>query len=172
MELTHAVDVTDVQGGAGDFSPIPAGVYMAQIIAAEEKKTQDLSGYYLNITFSIIGEKYAGRRVWGNITTVSSDAQKLGTGHRHLANLLDAAGLPRKISNTDVLLQKVVPIKVIIQKADEKRPKDSNFVSEFGLGADPKFRPGQGYAASSVVDYGISGTPDSPQGLKKPPIGF
>ena len=181
--LNQPLDVSQEQGGAAKLPPIPAGVYMAQITAAEEKQTKDYSGWYLHITFTIVGGQYAGRLVWGNITTASSDPEKIATGRRHMANLLDGCGLPRRISDTDTLMQKVTPIKVRIQTGTEQYPDDSNSVSEFGLGADPKYRPqangvpaaAAAPAAQGVVDYGINGgeaTAASPSGLKKPPMAF
>ena len=176
--LNQPMDVSQEKGGAGKLPPIPAGVYMAQITAAEEKQTQDYSGWYLHITFSIVGGEYAGRLVWGNITTANSTPEKMATGRRHMANLLDGCGLPRRIDDTDTLIQKVCPIKVRVQKGNEQYPDDTNAVSEYGLGADPKYRP-QGApsaynpAPQNVADYGINGTAaPAPQGLKKPPMAF
>lgn len=171
MDFKHMPDVSQVQGGPGDFTPIPAGVYMGQIVSAEEKANNDGSGWHLSLQFSIVGEKYAGRRVWGNITTDSSDPQKIATGHRHLANLFDALGTGRHVTSSEQIVNKVCPIKVIIQKPTEQYPKEGNFVSEYGLGADKDYRPSA--APQSPVDYGINGPASSPaQGLKKPPIGF
>lgn len=176
--LTQPVDVSQEKGGSAKLPPIPAGVYMAQITAAEEKQTQDYSGYYLHITFSIVGGQYAGRLVWGNITTANSNPEKIATGHRHLANLLDAIGTGRRINDTDVLINKVLPIKVRIQKGNEQYPDDSNTISEYGLGADKDYRPQQASAypsqqpqGQSVADYGINGS-ESSTGLKKPPMSF
>ncbi len=179
--LMHSIDVSQEKGGAAKLPPIPAGVYMAQITAAEERQTQDYTGYYLHLTFSIIGEQYAGRLVWGNITTANSDPEKMATGRRHMANLLDAIGTGRRINDTDVLLQKVTPIKVRIQKGNDQYPDDTNAVSEYGLGADPKYRPQTaGYQSVSAVSpnavaYGINAQEspvENPQGLKKPPMAF
>lgn len=176
--LNQPMDVSQEKGGAAKLPPIPAGVYMAQITAAEEKQTQDYSGWYLHITFSIVGGEYAGRLVWGNITTANSNPEKMATGRRHMANLLDGCGLPRRIDDTDTLIQKVCPIKVRVQKGNEQYPDDTNAVSEYGLGADPKYRP-QGASAAynpapqNVADYGINGAAaPAPQGLKKPPMAF
>ena len=184
--LVQPVDVSQEKGGAAKLPPIPAGVYMAQITAAEEKQTQDYSGYYLHITFSIVGGQYAGRLVWGNITTASSSPEKMATGRRHMANLLDGCGLPRRINDSDILLQKVLPIKVRIQKGNEQYPDDTNSISEYGLGADKDYRPQQtaSYAApqpsayppqqadAEIVDYGINGDGASAAGLRKPPVSF
>ena len=181
--LMQPVDVSQEKGGSAKLPPIPAGVYMAQITAAEEKQTQDYSGYYLHITFSIVGGQYAGRLVWGNITTANNDPEKMATGRRHMANLLDAIGTGRRISDTDILLQKITPIKVRIQKGNEQYPDDTNAVSEYGLGADKNYRP-QSPAApqpaaypqqgQDVVDYGINGSEETSTvtGLKKPPMQF
>lgn len=161
--LNHAIDVTEEQGGLGEFEPVPAGVYPAQIVSAEEKPTQDGTGWILSLQFNIVGPNYPGRRVWGNILTASTDPSKVAMGKRHLANLLDALGVGRRISDTDVLLNKVTPIKVKVRPATEAYSA-RNEVSEYGVAADPSFRPASDTAAPSTA------VPSS--GLKKPPKMF
>lgn len=160
--LNHAIDVMDEKGGLCEFEPVPAGVYPAQIISAEEESTKDGTSWVLKIQFNIVGPNYAGRRIWGRIITSSSDSQKMAGGRRHLANLLDALGVGRRISDTDVLLNKVTPIKVKLQAATEQYPASNNIV-EYGVAADPAFRPDN----TAAVD-----TSAPKPGLKKPPIKF
>ena len=160
--LNHAIDVTEEKGGLGEFEPVPAGVYPAQIVSAEEEPTKDGTSWVLKIQFNIVGPNYAGRRIWGRIITSSSDSQKMAAGKRHLANLLDALGVGRRISDTDVLLNKVTPIKVKLQAATEQYPASNNIV-EYGVAADPAFRPDN----TATVDA------SAPKpGLKKPPMSF
>ena len=160
--LNHAIDVTEEKGGLGEFEPVPAGVYPAQIVSAEEEPTKDGSSWVLKMQFSIVGPNYPGRRIWGRVITSSSDAQKMAAGKRHLANLLDALGVGRRISDTDVLLNKVTPIKVKYQAATEQYPASNNIV-EYGVAADPAFRPD----STATIDA------SAPKpGLKKPPINF
>ena len=161
--LNHAIDVTEEQGGLGEFEPVPAGVYPAQIVSAEEEPTKDGSGWVLKLQFNIVGPNYAGRRVWGRIITTSTDPSKVAMGKRHLANLLDALGVGRRISDTDVLLNKVTPIKVKLQAATEQYPASNN-IAEYGVAADPSFRP----AADAVAPS----TAFQSSGLKKPPKMF
>ena len=164
--LNNAIDVTDEKGGLGEFEPVPAGVYPAQIVSAEEEPTKDGSSWMLKMQFSIVGPNYPGRRIWGRVITSSSDAQKMAAGKRHLANLLDALGVGRRISDTDVLLNKVTPIKVKYQAATEQHPASNNIV-EYGVAADPSFRP-----ANDVLGTASASAAAPKPGLKKPPMSF
>ena len=164
--LNNAIDVTDEKGGLGEFEPVPAGVYPAQIVSAEEEPTKDGSSWMLKIQFSIVGPNYPGHRVWGRIITASADPSKVAMGKRHLANLLDAIGVGRKISDTDVLLNKVAPIKVKLQAATEQYSASNNIV-EYGIAADPSFRP-----ANDVPGTASASAAAPKPGLKKPPMSF
>ena len=162
--LNQPIDVTDEKGGLGEFEPVPAGVYPAQIVSAEDGPTQDGNSWILKLQFSIVGPNYPGRRVWGNIITASSDPSKAAMGKRHLANLLDALGVGRRISDTDVLLNKVTPIKVKVRPANEMHGAKNDIV-EYGVAADPSFRPADAPAAPINA-----AAPNN--GLKKPPRMF
>ena len=164
--LNHAIDVTEEKGGLGEFEPVPAGVYPAQIISAEEEPTKDGTSWVLKIQFSIVGPNDPGHRVWGRIITASTDPSKVAMGKRHLANLLDAIGVGRRISDTDVLLNKVAPIKVKLQAATEQHSA-SNKIVEYGIAADPSFRP-----ANDVPGTASSSAAAPKPGLKKPPMSF
>ncbi len=164
MRLTKGIDLRDVQGGATEFAPLPDGVYRARILACSEEETQDRSSYMLKFEFSVLDEGYEGRRLWGYILTAVSDprdAQKLNLPRRHLANLLDACGLGREVSDTDVFINRILPLKVKVRPAHDGYAA-SNSIVEYGIGADADWRP----SSDGTVSAG------SISGLKKPPKMF
>ena len=161
------IDVTDVQGGANEFEPVPAGTYPAVIKEAEEKITKDGEGRMIKFNFEIVGPNYAGKHIWGYIITAHRDPQKLSMGRRHMANLLDALGTGRRIDDTDIFLGRMTPIKVKVQQATEQYAASNNIV-EYGLGADPSFRPNNSYPQSSSVTIADTNS----LGLQKPKSRF
>ncbi len=46
------------------FDPVPAGKYLAAIVASEQKPTKNGSGQYLELQFEILEGPYKGRMVW------------------------------------------------------------------------------------------------------------
>ena len=50
--------------GAGDFEPIPGGWYPAHIIESKEVATKKGDGSFINLQLEILGDRYAGRRVF------------------------------------------------------------------------------------------------------------
>ena len=78
--LNHAIDVTEEKGGLGEFEPVPAGVYPAQIVSAEEEPTKDGSSWVLKMQFSIVGPNYPGRRIWGRVMCIAGSEPNKNPG--------------------------------------------------------------------------------------------
>lgn len=47
----------------GDFQPMPAGEYTAEIIDTEKKPTSKGTGHYLEVTFEVKGGDFDGRKL-------------------------------------------------------------------------------------------------------------
>ena len=64
------------------FEPIPAGKYLAAIIASETKQTKSGGGSYLELTFSILDGEYKGRQLWSrlNLSNPNATAVKIARG--------------------------------------------------------------------------------------------
>jgi hypothetical protein len=76
-----------------DFSPIPAGDYVAQVTDSSIKPTKSGSGTLLNLTWTIISGQFANRKVFDrvNIQNQNPEAEKIG--QRQLSAICHAAGV-------------------------------------------------------------------------------
>ena len=90
-----------------DFDPVPPGDYPVTIQQAEIKQTKAGDGCYLEVVLLIVGDKYAGRKIWDrfNIKNPSEKAEAIGRGQ--LAGLGKAVGI-QTLSSINELVQKTV----------------------------------------------------------------
>ena len=65
--LIQAANTGENKEQLDDFTPIPAGKYVAQIKKSEFKATKAKTGHYLKLEFSIIDGEYKGRKLWENL---------------------------------------------------------------------------------------------------------
>ncbi|MCQ4165107.1 DUF669 domain-containing protein [Tahibacter harae] len=76
-----------------DFTPIPAGEYVAQIVDSEMKATKTNNGQYLNLTYSVLDGPYKGRLLWTRLNLDNPSAQTVQIAQQQLAAILHAVGL-------------------------------------------------------------------------------
>lgn len=77
----------------GDYSPVPAGMYLASLVACEEKVTRAGTGKFLSLSFEIVEGEYAKRRLFSNINTVNPNPQCVAIGKGELSALCRAVGV-------------------------------------------------------------------------------
>jgi hypothetical protein len=123
-------DLNEAMGGAfdpgahepaADFEPIPAGWYPVEIEKAEIKDTKAGDGKYLKIEHTVVGDKFANRKIWKQINLVNKSEKAVEIGLRELAALGIACGLSA-ITDTSELLGKQVLAKVEIKKDEGREP--------------------------------------------------
>ena len=85
-------EIAEAQKG-GDFAPIPAGTYIAQINRSEIKQTKAGTGSYLSLGFQIIDGEYANRVIFQNITLANPNQVAAQIGREQLAQLSGACGI-------------------------------------------------------------------------------
>lgn len=116
---TYNADDLPASDNGGDFEPLPAGWYSAQITAAELRDNKQQTGQYIRLTYDIVGPTHQGRKVWGNINVSHSRSPKAEQiGRQQLGELMRAAGLA-KVKDTDELLGASLQIKVKFVPAGE-----------------------------------------------------
>ena len=130
-------DLSDAYGGnafnpgdhepAGDFAPLPPGDYHAFIEKAEVKDTKKKDGQYLKLQFSIVGEKFDGRKVFSNINLSNPNQKCVEIGIAEMTSLGLALGLAT-ISDTSELIEKVLIIKLKVKAAE--KDKNGNVIRE------------------------------------------
>ena len=114
---------TDRDDAATGFAPMPPGWYPAEIEKAELKTNKNQTGRYLQLEMTVVGEKYANRKLWAMITLVNPNEKAVEIGQRELAALGQAAGLP-VITDSDELLGKTVQVKIKVDQDEGYEPKN------------------------------------------------
>ena len=134
----------------GDFTPIPADEYLAQIIESAMTKckstAKDPNGQYLKLTFSIIHEKYKGRKLFVNLNLINKNSTAVEIASKELRSISDAVGV-QSITDTTVLHGKPMKIKVAIKEATGTYPA-SNEIKGYAR-ADGTTAPAPGDAPAS-----------------------
>jgi len=85
-----SIDMTDERGG-GDFSPLPNGDYLVQVIEAEMKDTST-GGEMLRLTLEVLDGPRPGARVWENLNVVNKNPDTEKYARRDLATIMSAIG--------------------------------------------------------------------------------
>lgn len=120
---------------ASGFECLPPGKYTLQVTETGVKETKDGFGLMVNVTFSVVGPKYQGRKIFErfNIRNRSAQAQRIGVGQ--LKNLVVSAGILEPLTDTDMLLGRVVSGDVVIEKDKTGLYGDKNKVRRFEAAA-------------------------------------
>jgi len=122
-------DLTKDYSDKNAFTPIPEGEYAARLETAKWVPTSK-GPEQLNLQFSIIGEKYANRRVFENLNLFNPSEKTKNIAMNSLKNLLMNAGVNvSKLSQIskdqliELLSDIVVGIKVKIEPAKNNYPE-------------------------------------------------
>jgi len=118
-----------------DFSPIPTGEYLAQIVDSDMKPTKNNTGEYLELAYEIVDGDYKGRRVWVRLNLVNANPQAVEIANRDFAAIRQATGVLNPRDSAD-LHRKPHVIRVEFIQAGETRGKrtfdrDTNEVRAF-----------------------------------------
>lgn len=106
-----------------DFTPLPAGKYVAMVTNTDYKDNNNKDGKILALTFEIQDGTYTNRKIFENLNIRNKNeiAQRIAT--EALAELCKALG-KETLSDTDELLNKrvVLDVAVTVDKPTEKYP--------------------------------------------------
>jgi len=111
------------QGNGGNYDPLPAGWYNANITAAELKPTKDDSGQYIKVRYDITGPSHQGRVVFGNLNIKNASAKAEEIGRQQLGEIMRAIGLA-KVTDTDQLIGGSLQIKLEIRTQEGYEPSN------------------------------------------------
>lgn len=130
-----SVDSLPQSSGDGDFSPIPAGWYMARINSAELKDNNAGTGQYIKLRLDVIGPTHQGRVLWANLNIRNASSKAEEIGRAAMGDIMRALGIA-KLSDTDQFVGGEVSIKVDV-KNDEKYGASNEVKAYKGTGAEP-----------------------------------
>jgi len=76
-----------------NFEAIPAGKYIAAIVASETKPTKNGAGSYLELTFQILEGEYHGRKLWARLNLDNPNPQAVQIARGELSAICRAIGV-------------------------------------------------------------------------------
>lgn len=130
------------------FSPIPAGLYAAQVIDSDVKSTKSGTGQYIQLTWQVLDGDFKGRLVFDRLNIRNQNATAEKIGQQQLSGLCHALGV-LKVQDTAQLHGKPCRIKVSIRKDDQYG--DSNEIKGYeAIGKQAPISaaaPAQGFSA-------------------------
>lgn len=85
-------NANDVDPSVG-FEPLPEGLYTCMVQKAEEKKTRDGKGVYLNLELIVIEGPKRERKLWHRINIQNPNEQCVKIGRGELSAFCRAVGL-------------------------------------------------------------------------------
>ena len=106
-------DVEDVS-----FAPIPAGNYEAQIVDSDIRVTSAGTGEYIALTWEVLTEEYAGRRIFSNLNHINPNEKAVAIAKSQLKQICKAVGL-QDFQDTQELHG--VPVRIAVKV---RPPKD------------------------------------------------
>lgn len=112
----ETISLEDIPEQKNDYSPIPAGDYIATIKDAEHKLTKSGTGEYIKLKLEILAPSNTGRIIFSNLNIKNDNPTAQGIGMAQFGSIMRAGGLS-KVSNTDQLIGITVGIKVAIREA-------------------------------------------------------
>jgi hypothetical protein len=130
-------------------TPLPAGIYTAEITSADVKPLKSGRGTGLSLEYTIIDpEEHANRKVWQHINVKHDSAQAEEIGLGELKELCDAIGIAI-LKESDELFGKIVRIqtKVRASQGDYSARAEVNGYMAAGAPA-PKSAPAAPAAAA------------------------
>lgn len=87
---------------ASDFDPIPAGKYVAAIIASEMKPTKAGTGQYLELTFQVLNGDYKNRLLWTRLNLDNPNATAVQIARAELSAICRAVGVMAPNDSTEL----------------------------------------------------------------------
>ena len=156
--LNESFDVNNLpQGDGGNFDPLPAGWYTAQITQSSLETTKAGTGQYIKVRYDILGPTHQGRVVFGNLNISNPNPKAEEIGRQQLGDLMRAIGLSQ-VRDTDQLIGGECSIKLAIQKSEQYG--DSNEVKAWkALDGGGMQRPAQSQPQQAAPSQGAGPTP-------------
>lgn len=116
MARIDAISINDIPVSTNDYSPIPAGEYVANIKDAELKVTKDGTGQYIKLKLQIVAPTNAGRVIFSNLNIQNKSEKAEQIGRQQFGEVMRALGL-NTVQDTDQLIGGTIGIKVSIREA-------------------------------------------------------
>lgn len=110
-------DASTVQPDSTSISPVPAGIYVAQVVDSDVKPLKSGNGDALSLKFKILDGPHINCQVWASLNIRHSNAQAQQIAQSQLSALCHAAGVIR-LQDSAMLHNRPVRIRVKVREAD------------------------------------------------------
>ncbi|GGC68405.1 DUF669 domain-containing protein [Chelatococcus reniformis] len=130
----------------GDFSPIPAGEYLAQIVSSEVVTPKSGQGLMLKLRLDIMDGPFERRVIFDQINYQHANPTAQLIGQQRLKAICEAVGHAGPLGDSEDLHYKPMRIRVVIKR--DEAYGDKNEVKGFRPAYDspPQSKPAGGYA--------------------------
>jgi hypothetical protein len=112
----ETINLSDIPEPTNDYSPIPAGDYVATIKDAELKITKSGTGQYIKLKLEVVAPSSTGRVLFSNLNIRNDNETAQNIGMAQLGSIMRAAGIA-SVSNPEQLVGTTIGIKVTIKEA-------------------------------------------------------
>jgi len=99
-----------------DFTPVPAGEYLARIVKSERKDTNARDGWLINFEWKIMGGEFNDRAIFDNCNLGNKSEKAVAVANKQLTTMCKAIGRS-SIEDTEELHDKPMIIVVGIRPA-------------------------------------------------------
>jgi len=117
--LGEAIDIDNIVPERGDFEPLPAGNYMAQVIDSDVVDTKANDGKILKLTLEVMDGPHANRKIWVNLNYINKNATAQRIAAETIKKICDAVGHTGQLTDSEVLHYRPMRVKVTIRKSEE-----------------------------------------------------
>ena len=120
-----------------DFEPIPAGKYVAAIVASEMKPTKAGDGNYLELQFQVLEGEHKGRLLWDRLNLDNPNPLAVKIARSQLAAICKAVGVMTPNDSTELH-----DLPLLIRVGRKRREDTGDVVNEVkGYGKKPAVSP-------------------------------
>lgn len=106
-----------------DFSPIPVGEYVVQIVDSDIKPTKRGDGHRLEMTFEVMDGEYKGRKVWQSYNVDNPNPKAVEIAQREIRSIREATGQLGAMDSQEFHYKPLV-IRVDIEERDGYSPRN------------------------------------------------
>ena len=132
-----------------DFTPLPTGEYVAQIVDSDLNPTKNGNGHYLELTLQVTEGEGKGRKVWARLNLDNPNPKAVEIAQRELSAICHAVG-KMQVRDSQELHYKPLVIRVEFVPADGvKTTRDGNEIKAWKAiagGAVTQVAPGTAHA--------------------------
>jgi hypothetical protein len=148
----ETINLADIPQPTNDYSPIPAGDYVATIKDAELKITKSGTGQYIKLKLEVVAPSSTGRVLFSNLNIRNDNETAQNIGMAQLGSIMRAAAIA-SVSNPEQLVGTTIGIKVTIKEAQNGYEAQNEVKAYKPVGNAPVL------AQSAAANVATKGTP-------------